>query len=259
MKEQLISKDIITLILPVRNEKENLKILIPKIEKILGCGAKIIIVDGGSTDGLEEILNIFPLSNLTVVKNKKRGLGEAIKTGRENANSEIISWMDADLSMPLELIPEMVKLLSDYDIVLGSRYIKGGRDLRRSKIRVFTSRLFNLLSKKILNTKISDLTSGFIAIRKDVLDKLKIEGRYGEYCLSILFQAERKGFKIAEIPYIFQERNKGKSKISPNIIILFKNSLFYFLMLIKLKFRDLFVYRDNKIGDKVSEKYVGVK
>lgn len=210
------------LILPVCNEKENLKILIPKIEKTLGYRAKVIVVDDDSTDGLEEILNIFPLSNLTIVKNKKKGLTEAIRTGIENANSEIISWMDADLSMPVELIPKMVEYLSEYDIVMGSRYVEGGKDLRKSKIRVISSKILNKICRYVLNSSIRDLTSGFIVAKKEIIDKFKIEGKYGEYCISLLYQTEKKGFRIKEIPYIFKEREKGKSKIGPNLFLFLK-------------------------------------
>ncbi|MCM8784408.1 MAG: glycosyltransferase [Candidatus Omnitrophica bacterium] len=240
----------LTLIFPVRNEKENLKILLPRVEKLLDSRTEIIIVDDGSNDGLEEIKDIFSFLNLKIVKNRKRGLASAIDTGIKNATTEIICWMDADLSMPVELIPEMVKFISEYAIVVGSRYICSGKDKRNNRIRVLTSKLFNLMSKKILNTETCDLTSGFIAIRKEVLKELKIEGKLGEYFLNLIFQAEKKGFRIKEIPYIFQERRKGKSKIAPTPFVFLRNSLFYLRMLLRLKFCNLFSGKDNKVLDK---------
>ncbi|MCM8784122.1 MAG: glycosyltransferase [Candidatus Omnitrophica bacterium] len=236
-----------TLILPVRDEEENIKILIEKLKKTLK-DTIVIFVDDSSTDETEKIVKLFMAkdNDIILIENKGSRLASAIRTGIENASTEIVGWMDADLSMPVEIIPQMVDFLSEYDIVLGSRYIEGGKDLRESRMRILTSRLFNLLSKKILNTKTNDLTSGFVITKKEFLEELKIEGKYGEYCLSLIYQAERKGFKIKEAPYIFRERKKGKSKIGSNLFILFKNSLFYFLMVIRLKFRDLFFYRDNK-------------
>jgi len=237
----------ISLIFPVRNEKDNIECLIKKALRILGERGEIIVVDDGSTDGTDKVIRQICLKNVSLIKNKNKGLASAIDSGIKVANCEIVCWMDADLSMPIELIPVMITGLASYDIVLGSRYIEGGKDLRKSRLRIISSWLFNLLSKKILNTQVNDLTSGFVATKKDIVQKIGLKGKQGEYCIWFLFNAERLGFKIKELPYSMVERKYGRSKIGSNLFTLLKNSFFYFKMVLELKFRDLFVYRDNNL------------
>lgn len=238
----------ISIIFPVRNEQDNIKQLVEEASEVLKDRYELLFIEDSSTDETSQIVCKLAshYSNVHYVKNKQKGIPSAISTGIESAQSEIVCWMDADLSMPVSLVPKMITELKNHDIVIGSRYVEKGLDLRKSKLRVVSSKLFNLLSKKFLNTDINDLTSGFVVTKKEIVHKVGLKGRYGEYCIWFLYRAEKIGYRIKELPYTFEERNKGISKIGNNIMSLLKHSLFYFSMLLQLKFRDLVYYKKKR-------------
>jgi dolichol-phosphate mannosyltransferase len=123
---------------------------------------------------------------------------------------------------------------SDYDIAVGSRYIKDGNDARNSRARVMASRLINKLAQWLLRSFVCDLTSGFIASGKHVFRSITLDGYYGEYCIDFILRAQRAGFKIKEIPYTCVSRSKGKTKTAPNPAVFIARSLNYFKKIFSL-------------------------
>jgi len=143
------------------------------------------------------------------------------------------SWMDCDFSMPPEIIPKLIDSLKDYDVAIGSRYVKGGKD-NRTFVRILTSKIINLLACIFLDVGIKDYTTGFVAAKRRVLDKVKFLPKgHGEYCIEFLYKCSKGGFRIKEIPYSFVDRKRGNSKtsaVSTFTISKFRSSSLYFVM-----------------------------
>lgn len=228
----------LSVILPVYNERENIEELIEAIGREIKDSFEIIVVDDNSPDGTGEIVGKIAQNNENVKllgRTKERNLVTAITDGIAKSKGEIILWMDADFSMPPEEIPELVKTLEDYDIAVGSRYIEGGKDERASWMRIFTSRLFNNLAHLTLKSSVRDLTSGFIAAKRRVFDKVKLSGHYGEYCISFLYHAQKKGLKIKEVPYTCLPRRGGRPKTTSNFFKFAKYGMIYLLTILRLR------------------------
>ena len=142
--------------------------------------------------------------------------------------------MDADLSHQPKYIPDMIKTLDKYNLVIGSRYTKNGGTLNWSLRRRILSRWGNIYTKMILQIPICDLTAGFAGIDTDYLKKINLDNIQGTgYAFQgeIKYKLYKTGAKVKEIPIIFQERTMGQSKVSSNII---KEGL---IMPWKLKFK----------------------
>lgn len=230
----------VSVILPTYNEKENIKELIDNILANLQLSAEIIVVDDDSPDKTWEIVEGMSKVNKDIKllrRLENKGLASAIRDGINFAKGEKIVLMDADFSMPPDILMHMINFLDSFDIVVGSRYVEGSDDLRDSGFRVFCSRIFNVFAKWLLNSAIRDLTSGFLAFKKTAIDSSSIRGRYGEYCIELLHKAQKADLRILELPYNCTSRKKGKTKTSPNIFIFIRYGILYILFILKLRFR----------------------
>jgi dolichol-phosphate mannosyltransferase len=211
-----MKKDMISIIIPTYNEVDNIKVLIPKIhEQLTGEGfhIEIIIVDDESPDGTAEAAGYISVKypvHVHVRNNKKRGLSISVIEGFELAEGDIIVIMDADLSHPVEKIPEMVRpiMRDECDATVGSRNIPGGGYSTLPLSRKIISRIAGFMAMGV--TDLSDPTSGFMAIRKSVLDDVEIDPLGWKIVLEIAAKARP---RIKEIPILFSERKKGKSKL----------------------------------------------
>jgi dolichol-phosphate mannosyltransferase len=204
----------ISIILPTYNERENVKKVIEEIICNVNSLQEIIVVDDNSPDGTWSIIEKMAVSDKKIKlirRVNERGLTSAIWAGIIQANGAYIAWMDCDMSMHPSVLPSLIQGLNSYDIVIGSRYVKGGED-RRPLFRRFVSRGLNVFAQVVLSISIKDLTSGFVAVRKEVFKNIKLEGNYGEYCIRFLYEAFKRGYKIKELPYVFTDRTDGKSK-----------------------------------------------
>jgi dolichol-phosphate mannosyltransferase len=129
--------------------------------------------------------------------------------------------MDADLSHNPKIIPIFLKNLRNYDLVIGSRYIAGGKIRNWELWRRFLSRIGNFYAHKVLNTPIHDLTSGFMAINSKNLEKINLKSIRSDgyaFMIELKFHLFRQGARTKEIPIEFVQRKIGSSKISANII-----------------------------------------
>lgn len=205
----------ISVIMPTFNEAGNLPELIERIEKALKKDFEIIVVDDNSPDGTSEVVKMMqkdkPWLKL-VTRIGERGLPSAIKRGIREAKGEIVSWLDCGLDMPPEKIVEMAVHIPDYDIVVGSTFVKGARDDRGSITSVF-SRAINFLCQLVLDPTITDFTSGFLVAKKEVAEKAVFDGTHGTYFIGLLYRAKKQGYKIKEIAYKLEPRRYGESKI----------------------------------------------
>lgn len=215
------------IIIPTYNEKENIGFLIEKIFSLIP-EIYILVVDDNSPDGtavvVEELQKKYP--NLSLLKRPvKNGLGgayiEAFKKLLADTEVENIIMMDADFSHNPDSLPRFLKEVENYDLVIGSRYIKGGGITHWEFWRRLLSWGGNFYIRILLGGKIHDWSSGFNCIRMSLLKKIdldKIEFVGYAFLSSLKYFLVKAGARVKEIPIIFEERRGGKSKMSGNII-----------------------------------------
>lgn len=228
------------MILPTFNERENIRDLIHSILGSLTGDVEVIVVDDDSPDETWRVVQELSKETRNVKLLRRigeRGLASAIAAGATMAEGDFLIWMDCDFSHPPEMLPRMVAALRDYDIALGSRYVRGGDVEYPFQLRL-VSRLTCLFAQLLLDPSIKDYTGGFCAVRREVLRHVSIKpigGGHGEYCIAFLFEAKRKGFRIIELPYVCPKRTKGRTKTAPSLNTLFRHGLHYLLSIMKLK------------------------
>ena len=220
-------------IIPTYNEKNNIKSIIGEVLN-QGDAFEILIVDDNSPDGTANIVKKLQRSksykkgdrvNL-IEREKKLGLGSAYIEGFRWAldrRYKFIFEMDADFSHdPSTLVKLRRTIMEDNaGLVLGSRYKNGVNVINWPMSRLFLSYLANIFAKKVTGVPLSDLTSGFKVIRRDVLENIdfnKIDAEGYGFQIEIHFYTYWNGFKIKELPIVFTERRSGNSKMSKKII-----------------------------------------
>ena len=213
--------------IPTYNEAENIRELVSSILKALP-EAFVIVVDDNSPDGTAEIVDEMSRvdKRIHLIRRPgKLGYASAIVTGLTYAMSQgaqVLGHMDADFSHDPERLPKLLAALNEgADVAIGSRYIPGGRVEGWSLYRKVLSRSANWLVRILLGLPVRDCTSGFRLYRREAFEKLplgmlRVEG-YGFLYLGTAL-AVWSGLKIAEVPIVFVDRRRGKSKLSRRII-----------------------------------------
>lgn len=208
----------ITIVIPVYNEGENIAVAIERIEKEVNCPHSINIVYDFDEDTTVPVVQQEQgkyQTDINLVKNKYgRGVLNAIKTGLEDAKSEFVIVTMADLSDPPSVINEMVKKAKaeNADIVCGSRYMKGGRQIGGGFIKTLMSRTAGLTLHFLAGIATHDSTNSFKLYRKTFLEKMKIESQGGfELGLELVVKGHLKGYKICEVPTEWTDRVAGES------------------------------------------------
>ncbi|KPA13941.1 dolichol monophosphate mannose synthase [Candidatus Magnetomorum sp. HK-1] len=240
----------VSVVLPTYNERENIQELIQRIEKSLGDRLlEIIVVDDDSPDLTWEIVKKYPKKSVKLIHRlKKKGLSSAILDGIKTAKGSMIVWMDCDLSMPPEIIPDLILELNSNDICIASRYAKGGKDIR-SFPRVFMSMLINKFAILMLGKTITDYTSGFVAVKKHVFNNITWNTTgYGEYFIEFANACIVNNYRVIEFGYTFQDRCQGESKSTGNLVTFIKYGFKYLLTIIKLWHKNQFMKHKGK-GD----------
>ncbi len=238
----------VSIIFPTYNERKNINDLVCEtglyIRNHLKIDSEFIIVDDDSPDKTWEVVEkaFGTDSNIRLIRRiGQRGLASAIWTGIQASKGDIIAWMDCDFSMPPYKLIELInKVFEGKDICVGSRFIKGGGDVRGpadSWIAVILSRAMNSFISFLLGHSFKDYTSGFVAVRKKIFDEIKIKGDYGEYFIEFIYNAFKKGYNIVEIPYYCIPRRKGISKTGSNLIDYLKKGWKYILLTLRLRFK----------------------
>lgn len=238
----------VSVVLPTYNEKQNIVVLIEKIFKYLDQNTEILVVDDNSPDGtwqiVEELTQTYP--NLRLIRRlDKRGLTSALTDGIDAAAGDIVAWMDCDLSMPPEKLKELKdKIDEGYDAVVASRFVKGGGvEIRTgSTDTVFAYMLslsLNRFIQTILDSSFKDYTSGFIMIKKSILEEIPLKGDYGEYFIDLIHRMRKKGYRTIEIPYLCLARQQGVSKTGTNLFQYMKRGSKYLKVTLGLKFSKL--------------------
>ena len=225
----------VSIILSTYNEALVIEETINKIFKSLN-NVEIILVDDNSPDDTFEIVKKINNPNLKVFKRKSRGLASAFLLGLINSSSEVIGWLDSNMGVLAERLPEMLRQLEKNDIVILSRYVDGGSDLR-NKQRVLTSQFINFFCRLTLSNKIKDYTSGIFLMKREVLlSAVPIATGHGEFFIEFLYKAHKAGKKIIELPYTHPPDIEGMSKTATNILRFCYLGFRYFIRIIQSLF-----------------------
>lgn len=232
----------VSVVLPTFNEAGNIGALVDALlEELAAYRHEIVVVDDDSPDGtwrvVEEKARIHPEVRIHR-RVGERGLTSAIQAGIRASRGDIVCWMDCDFSMPPATLPLLVKKLGEgFDVAVGSRYAPGGRDARLdTKSRVLASRVITALSSFLLVRSFRDYTSGFIAAKREVFDRIDLRGDYGEYFIDLIFRAHRLGYRIVEVPYACVPRRAGESKTESGFL---RKGLKYLFVVARLRFEAL--------------------
>ncbi|MEW6034785.1 MAG: polyprenol monophosphomannose synthase [Chloroflexota bacterium] len=217
-------------VLPTYNEAENLPRM---VEALLGLGVpglEALVVDDGSPDGTgelaEELARRCPGRVHVLHRNGKLGLGSAYRAGFDWAlrhGADYVIQMDCDFSHPVEKVPELVERARGSEVVVGSRYVPGGSvDPRWSRWRKALSSWGNWYARLVTGVRVRDVTGGFKCFTRAALEGLPLS-RLGSggftFQVEVNYVCKLKGYRVAEVPFGFAERVRGKSKMSPGIVL----------------------------------------
>lgn len=216
----------VLVVVPTYNERDNLAPIISRLRTAVPS-VDVLVVDDGSPDGTGELADKLAADDDQVHvlhRTEKAGLGAAYIAGFRwgmARDYQVFVEMDADGSHAPEDLPRLLDALTDADLVIGSRYVPGGRVVNWPRSREVLSRGGNIYSKLALGVRINDITAGYRAYRRRVLEKLELDdvASHG-YCFQVdlTWRTVRAGFTIVEVPITFTEREIGTSKMSGNIV-----------------------------------------
>ncbi|MCL4473844.1 MAG: polyprenol monophosphomannose synthase [Actinobacteria bacterium] len=219
-----------TVVLPTYNERENLERFVERVKEVFAAhelDGRIIVVDDNSPDGTGQIADTLAerYPNLSVIhRQNKQGIGPAYLAGFRQAlstDTRLIFEMDCDFSHDPANIPAFLKAAEDADLVLGSRYVPGGRVENWGLVRRLISRWGGLYARMVLGVPVNDLTGGNKCFRRQVLESLDLDSvssqGYG-FQIEMTYRTIKKGFRVKEIPITFSDRQRGQSKMSKKIV-----------------------------------------
>ena len=233
----------ISIVIPFHNEEKNIVSTISKLYAFFrkhNLEGEIIAVDDRSTDKTSEILDSLSRKRKIVKVVHRRGnassveVGYAIRDGIKAAKSDIVTIMMGDLSDNPEDILKMIRKIEDgYDIVCGSRFIKGSKLVKYPLLKYLMVRVYNYVFSFMFGLNLKDFSNAFKSYRRAVFDKLKLESKEFEITAEMLLKAHIYGYKIAEVPVSWVNRRSGESKLGT-----FNFSFeFLFLKLPRISFR----------------------
>jgi dolichol-phosphate mannosyltransferase len=217
-----------TVCLPTYNELENLEPMLDALGAVLREGDRVLVIDDASPDGTGELADRLALSRpfLDVLhRSRKEGLGPAYVAGFRRAlasGAELVLEMDCDFSHDPADVPRLIAAAEDgADLVLGSRYVKGGAIPNWGVGRRAVSLGGNLYAQLLLGSRIRDLTGGFKCFRREVLETIDldaIDARGYAFQIETTYRVQRAGFQVRELPISFSDRTRGQSKMSRSIV-----------------------------------------
>jgi dolichol-phosphate mannosyltransferase len=211
--------------LPTYNERENLE---PMVRALGTHDVRVLVVDDNSPDGTGAIADRLAaeLEYVEVLhRQRKEGLGPAYLAGFRHAlvgGAELVIEMDCDFSHDPADVPRLIAAAQEADLVLGSRYVPGGRVENWGAVRRFVSAGGSLYARLFLGVPIRDLTGGFKCFRREVLERLDLDRIHAKgyaFQIELTYRALRAGFRVTEIPIRFADREVGHSKMSRAIVL----------------------------------------
>jgi dolichol-phosphate mannosyltransferase len=217
----------IQVVVPTYNEADNIEPLTASLLDVLPAGSRVTIVDDDSPDGTgalaDRLADLHPAVDV-LHRRAKEGLGPAYVAGFQHVlagGAELIVQMDADFSHDPADVPRLIAAAADADLVIGSRYVAGGRVGEWGVARRRISRFGSVYARAWLGLGVRDLTGGFKCFRREVLEEIGIEtvGALGySFQVETTYRATKAGFRVVEVPIYFHDRRVGESKMSRAII-----------------------------------------
>ena len=216
------------LCLPTYNERENLEPMLRRLAEVLPAGVRVLVIDDRSPDGTGQLAEELAreLDFVDVLhREQKEGLGPAYLAGFRRAlgdGAELVLEMDCDFSHDPADVPRLLEAAEDADLVLGSRYVEGGGVRNWSFVRRFISAGGSFYARVLLGVRVRDLTGGFKCIRREVLERIDLDGIDSKgyaFQIETTYRALRAGFRVREIPIVFVDRVVGGSKMSRAIVL----------------------------------------
>jgi dolichol-phosphate mannosyltransferase len=216
----------VLVVIPTYNERDNVESIVQRTRSAVGA-ASVLIVDDASPDGTGVIADNLAARDAQVHvlhRTAKQGLGAAYIAGFDwglDHGFDVLVEMDADGSHAPEQLPRLLDALPDADLVLGSRWVPGGKVVNWSTSRQMLSRGGNLYTRIALGCGLHDATGGYRAYRRSVLEKIDYRAVASQgYCFQVdlAWRAVRAGCRVTEVPITFSERERGQSKMSGSIV-----------------------------------------
>lgn len=214
--------------LPTYNERENIEPMLRALGGVLPQDARVLVIDDESPDGTGAIAETLAteLGYVDVLhRPRKEGLGPAYLAGFRRAldeGAELVLEMDCDFSHDPGDVPRLLEATADADLVLGSRYVAGGKVEDWGAGRRFVSAGGSLYARLLLGVRVRDLTGGFKCYRRAVLEAIDLPtiASVGyAFQIETTYRAIRAGFRVTEVPITFADREAGSSKMSKGIFL----------------------------------------
>lgn len=216
------------LVLPTYNEAENLEAFLAAVLPKLPADARVLVVDDSSPDGTGKLADRLAAEDERVRvlhRTEKEGLGPAYIAGFREALAQgagLILEMDADFSHDPAYLPRLLEAAQRADLVIGSRYVDGGGVSDWSALRRGISRGGSAYARLVLGVGVRDLTGGFKCFRREVLETIDldaVDARGYAFQIEVTYRALQAGFKVAEVPIVFRDRQAGSSKMDGSIVL----------------------------------------
>lgn len=217
----------VLVVIPTYNERANIPPLVAGLMK--HDNVRVLVVDDNSPDGTGDVAEALGREydgRVSVLRRTtNRGFGRSYIDGMKRALAEpvdLICQMDADLSHDPAQLPDLVSASAHADMVIGSRYIPGGRIVNWPVRRHMLSRFANTYIRTVTRVSARDCTSGYRCWRRTALATLPLDEFFSDgysFLVEMLFVAHRRGCRIAEVPITFVERREGESKVSRAVLI----------------------------------------
>jgi dolichol-phosphate mannosyltransferase len=214
-------------VVPTYNERENLPVLVDGLMR--HENVRVLVVDDQSPDGTGTVADALARTFAGRVdvlhRTSRRGFGRSCVDGMTQAVHEpvdVVCQMDADLSHDPADLPRIIAASAHADVVIGSRYIAGGRILNWPLRRRILSRFANSYIRLVTRLTARDCTSGYRCWRRETLASVPFDHIFSDgysFLIEMLFRAEQRGVRVAEVPITFVERLKGQSKLSMAVLV----------------------------------------
>jgi dolichol-phosphate mannosyltransferase len=222
---------VVVVCLPTYNERENLAPMVRALLEVFAASAidgRVLVIDDSSPDGTGELADRLAAELPTVEvlhRERKEGLGPAYVAGFARAlaaGADLVVQMDCDFSHDPADLPRLVAAAGDADVVLGSRYVRGGGVRNWGLVRRLVSRGGCLYAQAVLGVGVRDLTGGFKCLRREVLETVGLASVSAvgyAFQIEITYRALRRGYRVVEVPIVFVDRRAGRSKMSRGIVL----------------------------------------
>ena len=218
----------VLVVTPTYNERENLPLLVRGV--LAHEGFRVLVVDDGSPDGTgqvaDELAKQYPGRVSVLHRTGARGLGrsyvDGLKIAAAREDVDLVCQMDADLSHDPSYLPALAAATAEHDMVIGSRYLNGVSVVNWPLHRLFLSAFANRYIRAVTSLKPRDCTSGYRCWRREALARMPLDRMVSDgyaFLVEMLFEANRIGCRIGEVPIIFIERRQGESKVSTPVLL----------------------------------------